>query len=168
MYITEYMGIKQLVKENESMKEALNGKELPFDLDLPDKLQMSCIAKQYRENGTLKVALWDLYQKYVDTGAHLEINVNWSLRERLQSIFSSHQRADISTKMEEEDTVKALVLLDQAAEAVAHLMNDSFLRFRKTDIYKKLLDHLQKSPSIRSISMGSSTNPTDFSLVYDK
>ena len=168
LYITEYMGIKQLVKENESMKEALNGKELPFDLDLPDKLQMSCIAKQYRENGTLEVALWDLYQKYVDTGAHLEINVNWSLRERLQSIFSSHQRADVSTKMGEEDTVKALVLLDQAAEAVAHLMNDSFLRFRKTDIYKKLLDHLQKSPSIRSISMGSSTNCTDFSLVYDK
>merc|ERR1712130_329592 len=49
LYITEYMGIKQLVKENESMKEALKGKELPFDLDLPDKLQMSCIAKQYRE-----------------------------------------------------------------------------------------------------------------------
>merc|ERR1712190_696962 len=160
------MGIKQLVKQNETMKVALNGEELPFDVDLPDKLQMSCIAEQYRENGALQVALWDLHHKYVDTGARLEINVNWSLREQLQSIFSSRKRADVSTTMSEEDTIKALVLLDQAAEAVAHLMNDSFLRFRKTDIYKKLLDHLQKSPSIRSISMGSSTNCTDFSLVY--
>ena len=162
LYITEYMGIKQLVKQNETMKVALNGKEIPFDVDLPDKLQMSCIAEQYRENGALQVALWDLHQKYVDTGARLEINVNWSLREQLQSIFSSRKRADVSTGMSEEDTVKALVLLDQAAEAVAHLMNDSFLRFRKTDIYKKLLVHLQESPAMRRPTSTESMNFDDF------
>ena len=141
LYIVEYMAIKTLVQKS----KLVDGKELPFDLRLPDKLKVSSIAKEYKEKGVLQVALWDLYNKYVNPDtAHLEINVSWSLRERIRSLFASHDKEDISTTMSKEDAISALVLFEEAAESVAHLMNDTFLRFRKTDVYRELVYRKEK------------------------
>ena len=162
LYIVEYMAIKKLVQSDELMKEALNDRELPFDVELPEKMQISCIAKEYREKGVLQVALWDLYNKYVNSGvAHLEINVNFSLRNKLSDLFAPYSKDDLSTNMGKEDAISALVLFEEAAESVAHLMNDTFLRFRKTDVYRELLYRKEKrrradlvNPSMTVVSAG--------------
>lgn len=164
LYIAEYMTIKEEVKMDKSMNEALNGKQLPFDVALPEKLQMSCIAREYRDDGTVQVALWELYHKYIDPStANLEINVNWLLRSNIQSIFASHRKEDISTKMSTEEAANALVSLGEAAEVVAKLLNDAFLRFKRTEVYRELEDHLEsKSASPVSPTLKAASSISEF------
>merc|ERR1711937_1069035 len=129
------------------MRTQIEAKELLFMVELPDNLEMSGIAKQYQDRGSSSFlpALFELYQKYVDPStAHLEINVNWQLRSSLRQIFAPFTKKNISLEMSDEEVLKVMMLLEQAAETVARLMNDTFLRFRRTDVYKEVVALMEK------------------------
>lgn len=146
------MQIKRLMLRNEGMRRLLEQHRLPFTLRLPDKLQIGCIAKEYRESGVSILALDQLYHKYIDSEtAHLEINVHSALRNTLRREFAPF--SDISMKMSDEQALCVMQLLESAALEVAHLMNDSFLRFRRTDAFRDFVAHSEaQSKALQSAS----------------
>ena len=157
LFITEYTMIKQLLYEDETLRALLKAKdvkEISSNFKLPDKLEMSCIAKQYWAQRVFPLALWELYHKYVNPSAHLQINIDYRLSGQLQSIFAEYTEQDISVKMSTEEAVDTLVLLEQAAKQVAHLMNDCFYRFRRTPVYQELKNHLEAHSPRRTSGKG--------------
>ena len=120
--------------------------------------------------GTLSHALM-IYEKYIRVGCLLEINISHGFRRQLREQFDDLKKlymdnhdAMISGKLEDimsgtdrfNDNVRIFskypekrkeleIIFDQTCRQIECLMNDSYLRFRQTPAYHRLLKQLIKN-----------------------
>lgn len=120
--------------------------------------------------GTLSHALM-IYEKYIRAGALLEINISHRIRKimgkqftELKALYMDNHQELISGKLEDimsgsnrfSDNVRIFskypekrkqleIIFDSTCKQIESLMNDSYLRFRSTHTYHRLLKQLIKN-----------------------
>ena len=120
--------------------------------------------------GTLSHALM-IYEKYIRSGALLEINISHRVRQQmrkqftdLKKLYMDNHEDLISGKLEDimsgtnrfSDNVRIFskypekrkemeIIFDSTCKQIESLMNDSYLRFRSTQTYHRLLKQLIKN-----------------------
>eukprot|EP01084_Bolivina_argentea_P170631 295677_1 len=142
MFITEYVMVKQLMMKDAKLQEFLKDINLSYELELHESLMNnSSLAKQYQKNGNFMETAKALFLKYINPRtATLEINLPFAISQNLRNTFKILEIKEISN-----DDIKLIMrLLDDSAVAISKLMNDSFLRFKYTETFDKLIKHIQE------------------------
>ena len=136
------------MKHNNISNIILNELKLNYNIDLPDELPLSIIAKEFDENindnnlnEIFIIAATKLYNKYIDPyGAQLEVNISSDKRIYLVKIFKINLSNETMESM--------LPALEGAVHEISHLMNDSNSRFRQKTVFLDVLHseaHQRKS-----------------------
>jgi len=163
MFITEYLGVKNRMKQNETLNTIITEKDISYNLKLPSaapqcrtlhanlsELNLSNfsskpkseedIALETKTNQDIALqSLKRIYYRYIDPSkAVLQVNISYRTRRQLQAVFHVEDGEEIPFD-------RAMALLETAIVEISKLMNDSYHRFRETRVFKKL-SHYQTSP----------------------
>ena len=82
---------------------------------------------------SLRVKAKMLFDKYISVGAEYEVNIAWTLRERLRKLFQAGNGT-----LSGFGFADFIDLFDGVCNEMYKLMRDSYDRFRKKNEYKKL------------------------------
>ena len=135
------------MKKNQEVNDIIREKDLEFSLDLPNSVPIaqSPLAESPRtENMIVFVeALKVVYRKYIDiNSASLPVNISGPVRRELTELVETNCSAGGGESAFYDDLEfigETLFWLDKAALEVSKLMNDSFYRFRKTEVFVKVV-----------------------------
>jgi len=139
LFVTEFSQLKTVLLEHESIRQRV-GKidDLEFRLVLPAELPLSAIAEEFEDNakavtsedgedteGILTIcfdSMTALFVKYIEKEkAPLEININSTTRDALQSVFAGSG--------DDQDIARMLHLVEDAALEIVQLMTDTAIRY---------------------------------------
>eukprot|EP01084_Bolivina_argentea_P298964 515309_1 len=161
LFITEYAQLKMVMIElcADKMEKWIADLPLPWELKLPpsNKLPIPCITKHFRkhmdvnetvaiqENGKGNVfdkAVYstfnELYGKYIKPGATFEVNVSSLRRANIMQLFENTQSLSESEAFKEQSLSETILIrFEMAVSDIEALMNDSFSRFRRTELAKE-------------------------------
>jgi len=124
---------------------------LKFGFTIPNGIPVSEKILLFQEKKmTLTDALYYLFLKYIVAGdAILEINIPSSERESLMLQFPSNTNRYNATNFLVGDDKTAmevvLPLFEQCAREIYSLIHDSYVRFKKTDVFEKVNTQRKKS-----------------------
>eukprot|EP01084_Bolivina_argentea_P104431 186992_1 len=113
---------------------------LPFD-----KLPKSSIV--YNEELSNNEKCYELYAKYIKPGSEYEINIGGGLRSKYRTMLDNKKKwmTQISRTM---DISTMASLFDKCNDINLGLMSHSFMRFKKTDRWKKVVHAITTKQSI--------------------
>jgi len=149
----EYIQFTNLLLENKHLSEILEGivKE-DWRLSLPAELPVSAIMTTFSENvcrTTFMIAVRSLFVRYIETGAPLEINIDYKLKSSMKVLLDSNV---------EDDSCRVSELLKEihaAVRQVSTIMDGSFIRFNQSSIgelyYRKQKQRKSRLPNIEIV-----------------
>eukprot|EP01083_Nonionella_stella_P082051 226431_1 len=148
LFVTEYVQLKHVMLQNQSLKRTLAELPSKYELELADSIPLSLIAKEFDDgfdsdntsldlNGSVYKAMNKLFCKYITASAALEVNISSGVRVRLRNVFQSGRTELLQLNNNQIETI--LQLMEMAVAEVSNLMGDSFLRFKRQNVYRELL-----------------------------
>ncbi|ETO06951.1 hypothetical protein RFI_30443 [Reticulomyxa filosa] len=121
-----------------------------FPLELPSDLIRSEIV--YNNEWTMEEKIRKLIGKYLLSNSPLTLNISFPVR---SYFIDLHKDKNLGNDM---GIQEKCTLFRPVIKEVIVLMRDSFLRFRQTEFYNKLLEE-QSEPSSQNRSQNRSQNP---------
>eukprot|EP00486_Rosalina_sp_Unknown_P014399 CAMPEP_0201596104 /NCGR_PEP_ID=MMETSP0190_2-20130828/192893_1 /ASSEMBLY_ACC=CAM_ASM_000263 /TAXON_ID=37353 /ORGANISM="Rosalina sp." /LENGTH=217 /DNA_ID=CAMNT_0048056329 /DNA_START=884 /DNA_END=1537 /DNA_ORIENTATION=- len=121
--------------------------------DIPQSLMFENISSDSDDLlQSAKLMAFKLYQKYIEHGSELEINISSALRKQLKNIVSDKQKLmeNINVSLNE-----LLLLFDKPKNEMRLLLNYSHTRFKQKTEYTKIVGMFANTPTshLRRVSI---------------
>jgi len=138
LFVTEYQMLKRAMVANKEL-EPIIGSGLFFQLDLPRAAPRSLISHKFIAEMDAGSNMYDvvltftkrLYLKYIDVqAANLRVTLSPELEMHLFSVFKTANSGNTL------DIHYIMPFLEKAVLEVSSLMDDSYERFRRTDVFR--------------------------------
>ena len=136
LFVTEYVMLKQQMMRNDKLKLKimdLDGIQLDIPSSIPTSLSSSEKVSDIKHHAT---RMKELYEKYIPYSASLTVNISSSSRSELSALF-----VRLETREEDLTLISDIMhVMEKAATEVTRLMNDNFYRFRRTEVFQKIVN----------------------------
>ena len=149
LYCVEYIQLKQVMIDKPLLKNIIEKDlKLKYRLSLPESTPTSIIANKLSEfihNESIKDCFIEagkqLFTKYINPKtASMELNIDWRLRQKLIIAFKTLSNDELKDNYNDKQAIEMIMpLLEQTAEDVGLLINDSKVRFKRTSVFAELM-----------------------------
>eukprot|EP01084_Bolivina_argentea_P023890 44616_1 len=171
LFITEYVQLKWRMTSIEILRKKINDEiGLLYDLNFPESLPLSVIAKEFTENmNTIDMDDWnkineyvwsalnEMYDKYINENtADLEVNISSRKRKAIKNVFENN--------VVEKTIENILPPMEHCVMEISLLLNDSRGRFCENIEFTELALSLSKSQSVSKSGKRNTVNASEIPI----
>eukprot|EP01084_Bolivina_argentea_P216006 366895_1 len=153
LFVTEYVQLKQILLQKSVFREIIKERlGLEYMVNLPVSTPTSIIVKRFSEfihnediTDAFIQATYELYNKYMDESAALQVNICYDTRNKLSNVFrrlinKSEEPISENDSDDSIDSVMKRILppFEVAVGEISFLMEDSYVRFKATSTFDEL------------------------------